>query len=134
MPDKRHAQACDTTAEDLAMLSEVAVGEAHAPADSSNQADVMYTTFKVASSSRPHLLAGGIAAVLRHGQCTHLQCVGAGAVNQAVKAVIIARRFLREDALDARLTPSFLDITIGDQDRTALVLTVEGLRQAVTDE
>lgn len=84
-----------------------------------------HLTFKVATSSRPHLVAGAVAGVIRQGNSALLQAVGAGAVNQAVKAVIIARGYLNDDGIALVCTPSFLDIQIGDEQRTAICLNVE---------
>jgi len=80
---------------------------------------------KVSAKSRSTAVAGAIAGVIR--ECGHadVQAIGAGAVNQAVKAVAIARGYLTEDGITIVCMPSFVEVTIGDQERTAIRLVVE---------
>ena len=80
---------------------------------------------KVSSTSRPTLVAGAIAGIIRHSGRTELQAVGAGAVNQATKAVAIARRYLASDGIDIVCIPDFAIVSIADQDKTAVRLIVE---------
>lgn len=82
-------------------------------------------TFRVSSKSNPASVAGAVAAVIReHGYC-EIQGVGAGAVNQMVKAVAIARGYVAPQGMDLVITPGFLDIVINDDERTAIKFTVE---------
>jgi len=85
---------------------------------------------KVSSNSNPRAVAGAIAGVIRDHGHAEIQAVGAGAVNQATKAVAIARGFLELDGLDVVLVPTFTKITIADQEKTAVKLFIES-RQAL---
>jgi len=80
---------------------------------------------KVAARSRSTAVAGAIAGVIREGTVAEVQAIGAGAVNQAVKAIAIARGYLKEDGIDITCIPSFVEIEIDKQERTAIKLTVE---------
>ncbi len=80
---------------------------------------------KVSTHSRPSAVAGAIAGVLRQQPRVEVQAVGAGATNQAVKAIAIARGYLQDDDLDVWCVPSFLDIVIDGQERTALRLLLQ---------
>ena len=80
---------------------------------------------KVSSRSRPSAVAGAIAGVVRESGRAEVQAIGAGATNQAVKAVAIARDYLAETGINAVCLPSFIDVIIDDEDRTALRLIVE---------
>ncbi|UCC77527.1 MAG: stage V sporulation protein S [Anaerolineales bacterium] len=80
---------------------------------------------KVAAKSRSTAVAGAIAGVIRETGRAEVQAIGAGAVNQAVKAVAIARGYLAEDGIDIICIPSFVEVVIGSQERTAIKLVVE---------
>lgn len=80
---------------------------------------------KVSARSRPSAVAGAIAGVVREAGRAEVQAIGAGATNQAVKAVAIARDYLRETGIDAICLPAFIDVTIENEDRTAIRLVVE---------
>ena len=81
---------------------------------------------KVASSSSPNSMAGMIAALVKEGsKKVKLQCVGAGAVNQGIKAVIIARGYLTPVGYDICIKPAFDIASIEGNDRTAISLIVE---------
>ena len=80
---------------------------------------------KVSARSRPSAVAGAIAGVVRESGRAEVQAIGAGATNQAVKAVAIARDYLAETGINAVCLPSFIDVVIDDEDRTALRLIVE---------
>ena len=80
---------------------------------------------KVSAESRTSAVAGAIAGVIREHQRAEVQAIGAGAVNQAVKAVAIARGYLHEDGLDVVCIPEFTTIDIEGRKRTAVRLTVE---------
>ena len=80
---------------------------------------------KVAAKSRSTAVAGAIAGVVRESGRAEVQAIGAGAVNQAVKAVAIARGYLALDGIDVVCIPAFAEVMIGDQERTAIKLTVE---------
>jgi stage V sporulation protein S len=80
---------------------------------------------KVAATSRSTAVAGAIAGVMREHKHAEVQAIGAGAVNQAVKATAIARRFLELDGIDVICIPMLIEIMIDDQERTAVRLVVE---------
>ena len=80
---------------------------------------------KVSARSRPSAVAGAIAGVVRESGRAEVQAIGAGATNQAVKAVAIARDYLRETGIEAICLPAFIDVTIENEDRTAIRLVVE---------
>lgn len=80
---------------------------------------------KVSARSRPSAVAGAIAGVVREAGRAEVQAIGAGATNQAVKAVAIARDYLRETGIEAVCLPAFIDVTIDNEDRTAIRLVVE---------
>lgn len=79
---------------------------------------------KVSSKSSPASVAGAIAGMIKDGVPVEIQSVGAGAVNQAIKAIAIARGFLIPTGYDLACTPSFSDIIINGERRTALRLAV----------
>src|SRR3954452_17760756 len=80
---------------------------------------------KVSARSRPSAVAGAIAGVVRESGRAEVQAIGAGAANQAIKAVAIARDYLAETGINAVCLPSFIDVVIDDEDRTAIRLIVE---------
>ena len=80
---------------------------------------------RVAATSRSTAVAGAIAGVMREHQQADVQAIGAGAVNQAIKAAAIARRYLEGDGIDMICLPMLVEIMIDDQERTAVRLVVE---------
>ncbi|HKZ55955.1 MAG TPA: stage V sporulation protein S [Anaerolineales bacterium] len=80
---------------------------------------------KVSAGSRTSAVAGAIAGVVREHRRADVQAIGAGAVNQAVKAVAIARGYLHEDGLDVICLPEFTTVEIEGKERTAIRLVVE---------
>ncbi len=80
---------------------------------------------KVAATSRSTAVAGAIAGVMREQGRVDVQAIGAGAVNQAVKAVAIARSYLELDGIDIVCLPSFVEVMIDGQERTAVRLGIE---------
>ena len=78
---------------------------------------------KVSSRSNPNSVAGALAGVL--SESAEMQAVGAGALNQAVKAVAIARGFVASQGMDLVCVPAFTDIEIDGERRTAIKLIVE---------
>jgi len=80
---------------------------------------------KVAVTSRSTAVAGAIAGVMREKGHVDVQAIGAGAVNQAVKAIIIARGYLELDGIDIVCVPSFTEVMIDDQERTAVRFAIE---------
>lgn len=82
-------------------------------------------TLKVSSKSNPNSVAGALANVFRSSGCVEIQAVGAGALNQAIKAVAIARGFLAPSGKNLVCIPAFTDISIEGEDRTAIKLIIE---------
>lgn len=80
---------------------------------------------KVSARSRSTAVAGAIAGVMRQHQMAEVQAIGAGAVNQAVKALAIARGYLERDEIDIVTTPYFTEVDIDGQERTAVRFRVE---------
>ncbi len=80
---------------------------------------------KVSAKSRSTAVAGAIAGVIRGSGHAEVQAIGAGAVNQAVKAVAIARGYLALEGLDVICIPSFAEVDIEGQERTAIRILVE---------
>jgi stage V sporulation protein S len=85
----------------------------------------MADIIKVSAHSRSTAVAGAIAGVVREHKRAEVQAIGAGAVNQAIKAVAIARGYLADDGIDVICIPYFNEVTIEEQERTALRLIVE---------
>lgn len=80
---------------------------------------------KVSAKSRSTSVAGAIAGVIRESGRAEVQAIGAGAVNQAIKATAIARGYLTLDGIDVVCIPSFTEVEIDGQERTALRFVVE---------
>jgi len=83
------------------------------------------TMIKVSAVSRTSAVAGAIAGVVREHHRAEVQAIGAGAVNQAMKALILATGYLRLDGIHVCCVPEFADVTIEDKVRTAIKLIVE---------
>lgn len=81
--------------------------------------------FKVSAKSNPSSVAGALAGALREQGRAELQAIGAGAINQAVKAIAIARGYVAPGGMDLICVPAFIDITIDGEERTAIKLIVE---------
>ncbi|SHI94434.1 stage V sporulation protein S [Lutispora thermophila] len=79
---------------------------------------------KVSSKSNPNSVAGALAGVLRENGEAEIQAIGAGALNQAIKAVAIARGFVAPSGMDLVCVPAFTDINIDGEERTAIKLIV----------
>ncbi|MDI6604686.1 stage V sporulation protein S [Aceticella autotrophica] len=80
---------------------------------------------KVSAKSQPKSVAGALAAILRNKTEAEIQAVGAGAVNQAVKAIAIARGFVAPNGIDLVMIPAFSEIEINGELRTAIKFIVE---------
>ncbi len=85
----------------------------------------MADMIRVAAKSKSTAVAGAIAGVVREHGRADIQAIGAGAVNQALKAIAIAIGFLALDGLDVVCVPTFADVEIGGQERTAIRISVE---------
>ncbi len=80
---------------------------------------------KVSSKSAPNSVAGAIAGVIREHGSVEIQAVGASAVNQAIKAIAIARGYLAPTGVELICIPAFVNVVIDGEDRTAVKLIVE---------
>lgn len=83
---------------------------------------------KVSSKSNPNSVAGAIAGVIREKGVAEVQSIGAGALNQAIKAVAIARGFLAPIGIELVCIPAFSEINVDGEERTAIKLIVEPKR------
>ena len=80
---------------------------------------------KVSANSRTSAVAGAIAGVVREHHRAEVQAIGAGAVNQAVKALVLATGYLKNDGIFVTCVPEFADVTIDEKVRTAIKLVIE---------
>ena len=80
---------------------------------------------KVSANSRTSAVAGAIAGVVREHHRAEVQAIGAGAVNQAMKALVLATGYLKNDGIYVSCVPEFADVTIDDKVRTAIKLVIE---------
>jgi len=80
---------------------------------------------KVSATSRTSAVAGAIAGIVREHHRAEIQAIGAGAVNQAVKALVLATGYLREDNIFVSCVPEFNNVMIEDKERTAIKLVIE---------
>jgi stage V sporulation protein S len=85
----------------------------------------MVDTIKVSAKSRSTSVAGAIAGVIREHKHADVQAIGAGAVNQAVKAIAIARGYLERDGLDIACIPAFVEVDVSGEERTAVKFAVD---------
>ncbi len=85
----------------------------------------MMEMLKVSAQSNPKSVAGALAAVLREKGSAELQAVGAGAVNQSIKAIAIARGFVAPNGIDLVTIPAFSEISIDGEERTSIRFIVE---------
>lgn len=84
----------------------------------------MVEVLKVSAKSNPNSVAGALAGVIRERGAAEMQAIGAGAINQAVKAIAIARGFVAPSGLDLICVPAFTDVMIDGEERTAIKLLV----------
>ena len=94
----------------------------------------MVEILKVSSKSNPNSVAGALAGVVRGAGSVEMQVVGAGALNQAVKALAIARSYVANTGIDLACRPTFADITIDGEERTAIRLLVEKFASRATGD
>ncbi len=80
---------------------------------------------KVSATSRTSAVAGAIAGVVREHHRAEVQAIGAGAINQAVKALVLATGYLKADGIFVSCVPEFAEVTIDDKLRTAIKLVIE---------
>jgi stage V sporulation protein S len=87
--------------------------------------EVIMNVIKVSGTSRTSAVAGAIAGVFRENQRAEVQAIGAIAVNQAVKALALAKSYLKEDGYEILFTPEFVDVEIDGKVRTAIKFVIE---------
>jgi len=80
---------------------------------------------KVSSQSNPNSVAGALTRILKKEGKAELQVIGAGALNQAIKAIAIARGYIAPSGIDLICIPAFIDLEIEGKERTGIRLTVE---------
>lgn len=80
---------------------------------------------KVSANSRTSAVAGAIAGVIREHRHAEVQAIGAGAVNQAIKALVLATSYLKNDNIEIACVPEFVDVEIDEKVRTAIKLVIE---------
>jgi stage V sporulation protein S len=80
---------------------------------------------KVSATSRTSSVAGAIAGVVREHHRAEVQAIGAGAINQAIKALVLATGYLKGDGIFVSCVPEFAEVTIDDKIRTAIKLVIE---------
>lgn len=80
---------------------------------------------KVKATSRTAAVAGAIAGVMREHKHAEVQAIGAGAVNQAVKAMVLAKGYLAEDGMQIFFVPEFVDVDIDGKVRTAIKIVID---------
>ena len=89
----------------------------------------MIETLRVSGNSKPNSVAGAIAALLRSESAVEVQAIGPQAVNQAVKAIAIARSYIEADQLDLYTQPSFVKLQLHNEERTAVRFLVKSTKR-----
>jgi stage V sporulation protein S len=90
-----------------------------------NPRETTLDIIKVSANSRTSAVAGAIAGVIREHKHAEVQAIGAGAVNQAIKALVLATGYLKNDGIEIACVPHFVDVEIDDKVRTAIKLVVD---------
>ena len=85
----------------------------------------MIEMIKVATNSSPSKVAGSLATIIREQKVVEIQTIGAGALNQAIKAIAIARGLLVSSGIDIVVIPSFREVMINQSEKTAIKLRIE---------
>ena len=80
---------------------------------------------KISSKSNPNSVAGAIAGLVKENERAEMQAIGAGALNQAIKAVAIARGFVAPTGVDLVCVPAFAEVQVEGEDRTGIRIVVE---------
>ena len=94
-------------------------------ANPAKQGGFSMTVLKVSAQSNPKSVAGALASVVREQGTAEIQAIGAGAVNQTMKAIAIARGYLAPTGVNLVAIPAFIDVEIDGQARTAIHFQVE---------
>jgi len=90
-----------------------------------NPGEARLDIIKVSANSRTSAVAGAIAGVIREHKHAEVQAIGAGAVNQAIKALALATGYLKDDGIEISCVPLFVDVEIDEKVRTAIKLVVD---------
>ena len=90
-----------------------------------NQFMASMEVLKVSSTSQPKAVAGAIAAVLRNGNPVEIQAIGAGAVNQAVKSIAVARGYVAPNGIDLVTIPAFFQLEVNGETKTSIKFIIE---------
>lgn len=90
----------------------------------------MVDTIRVSAQSRSSAVAGAIAGVVREHRHADVQAIGAGAVNQAIKAIAIARSYLQLDGLNIVCIPAFVEVEVNGEERTGIKIAVDVYSQS----
>ena len=90
-----------------------------------NPRETALDIIKVSANSRTSAVAGAIAGVIREHKHAEVQAIGAGAVNQAVKALVLATGYLKNDGIEIACVPQFVDVEIDEKVRTAIKLVID---------
>ena len=85
----------------------------------------MIELIKVATNSSSSKVAGSLATIMREQKSVEIQIIGAGALNQAIKAIAIARGFLVSSGIDIVVIPSFKEVMVNNNEKTAIKLRIE---------
>jgi len=80
---------------------------------------------KVASHSNPNSVAGALAGIIRESESAEIQAIGAGAINQSIKAIAIARGFIAPSGFELYFIPAFTVVMVNGEERTAIKLIVQ---------
>lgn len=80
---------------------------------------------RISTKSNPNSVAGAIAGLIKEKGKAEMQAIGAGALNQAIKAIAIARGFVAPSGVDLICIPAFTEIKIDDDERTGIKLLIE---------
>jgi stage V sporulation protein S len=80
---------------------------------------------KVSANSRTAAVAGAIAGIIREHKHAEIQAIGAGAINQAVKALVLATGYLKNDGINVACVPEFAEVSIEEKVRTAIKLVID---------
>jgi stage V sporulation protein S len=89
---------------------------------------------KVSATSRTSAVAGAIAGIIREHRHAEIQAIGAGAVNQAVKALILATGYLKQDGINIAFVPEIVEVLIEEKERTAVKLVVDPVQVSFTSQ
>ena len=80
---------------------------------------------KIRNDSEPQKVAGAVVAYLREGKKVELQAIGAGAVNQAVKSIAVARGFIAQEGINLSCIPAFTDVEVEEEERTGIKFIIK---------